>query len=77
VPVDGTFTLNVEGMVEVLKQINAPLAIPMHIFSEGALERFLTAMGAIYDIERSPVRSLVVSRATLPGKPRLVVLPGR
>jgi L-ascorbate metabolism protein UlaG (beta-lactamase superfamily) len=77
VPVDGTFTLNVEGMVEVLKQINAPLAIPMHIFSEGTLERFLTAMGAIYDIERSPVRSLVVSRATLPGKPRLVVLPGR
>ena len=77
VPVDGTFTLNVEGMVEVLKQINAPLAIPMHIFSEGTLERFLAAMGAIYDIERSAVRSLVVSRATLPGKPKLVVLPGR
>ena len=77
VPVDGTFTLNVEGMVEVLKQINAPLAIPMHIFSEGTLERFLAAMGAIYDIERSAVRSLVVSRATLPGKLKLVVLPGR
>jgi L-ascorbate metabolism protein UlaG (beta-lactamase superfamily) len=77
VPVDGTYTLNVEGMVEVLKQINAPLAIPMDIFSEGTLERFLTAMGAIYDIERSPVRSLVVSRASLPGKPKLIVLKGR
>jgi L-ascorbate metabolism protein UlaG (beta-lactamase superfamily) len=77
VPVDGTFTLNVDGMVEVLKQINAPLAIPMHIFSEGTLERFLTAMGSIYEIERSPARWLVVSRAALAGKPKLVVLRGR
>jgi len=77
VPVDGTFTLNIEGMVEVLKQINAPLAIPMHIFGEGTLERFLAAMGAIYDIERGAERSVVVSRATLPAKPKLLVLQGR
>jgi L-ascorbate metabolism protein UlaG (beta-lactamase superfamily) len=28
VPVDGSFTLNTDGMVEVLKQIDAPVAIP-------------------------------------------------
>jgi L-ascorbate metabolism protein UlaG (beta-lactamase superfamily) len=77
VPVDGSFTLNVEGMVEVLKQINAPLAIPMHVFSEGALQRFLQAMGEIYEAERATSSTLIVSRASLPAKPKIVVLPGR
>jgi L-ascorbate metabolism protein UlaG (beta-lactamase superfamily) len=77
VPVDGTMTLNIEGMVEVLKQIQAPLAIPMHIFSQGTLERFLDAMGAIYEVDRHPTPTVVVSRDTLPTKPKLLVLPGR
>src|SRR5690606_38496497 len=33
VPVDGSFTLDVEGMMEVLKALRAPLMIPMHYFS--------------------------------------------
>jgi L-ascorbate metabolism protein UlaG (beta-lactamase superfamily) len=77
VPVDGTYTLNVDGMVEVLKQINAPLAIPMHVFSPYTLERFLEAMGAIYETERSVSPTVIVSRATLPAKPKMLVLPGR
>lgn len=77
VPVDGSFTLNVEGMTEVLRQINAPLAIPMHVFSEDTLQRFLDAMGEIYDAERSNVPTIVVSRSTLPVKPKMLVLPGR
>jgi L-ascorbate metabolism protein UlaG (beta-lactamase superfamily) len=77
VPVDGTMTLNMEDMVEVLKQIQAPLAIPMHIFSPGTLARFLEAMGSIYETERSTTPTVVVSRATLPSKPKMLVLPGR
>ncbi len=77
VPVDGSFTLNVEGMVEVLRQINAPLAIPMHVFGEHTLQRFLQAMGEIYEAERATSPTLVVSRASLPVKPKIVVLPGR
>jgi len=77
VPVDGSFTLNVDGMVEVLKQINAPLAIPMHVFGEGTLLRFLEAMGSIYEAERANASSIVVSRATLPAKPKMLVLRGR
>jgi L-ascorbate metabolism protein UlaG (beta-lactamase superfamily) len=77
VPVDGTMTLNVDGMVEVLKQIQAPLAIPMHIFSEGTLLQFIEAMGEIYEAERSATPTILVSRATLPAKPKMLVLPGR
>jgi L-ascorbate metabolism protein UlaG (beta-lactamase superfamily) len=77
VPVDGTMTLNIEGMVEVLKQIQAPLAIPMHIFSESTLQIFLQAMGSIYETERSPVPTVTISRDKLPSKPKMLVLPGR
>src|SRR5262249_18471193 len=43
VPVDGTYTLNQEEMVEVLRQIGPKLVIPMHIFSQASLERFLVS----------------------------------
>jgi L-ascorbate metabolism protein UlaG (beta-lactamase superfamily) len=77
VPVDGSYTLNIDGMVEVLRQINAPLAIPMHVFSPYTLDRFLEAMGSIYEAERSMSPTVVVSRATLPARPKMLVLPGR
>ena len=77
VPVDGTYTLGVDGMVEVLAQIKAPLMIPMHIFGPGTLERFLERIAQSYEVERAEVPTLVVSRATLPKKPKMIVLPGR
>lgn len=77
VPVDGSYTLGVDGMIEVLGQIKAPLMIPMHIFGQATLDRFLEKVGAIYEIERAEVPTLVVSRASLPKKPKMIVLPGR
>jgi L-ascorbate metabolism protein UlaG (beta-lactamase superfamily) len=77
VPVDGTFTLNIDGMIEVLQQIKAPLAIPMHIFGSWTLERFLERMGQIYEIEHGETPTIVLSRASLPKKPKMLVLPGR
>jgi L-ascorbate metabolism protein UlaG (beta-lactamase superfamily) len=76
-PVDGTFTLNIDGMIEVLQQIKAPLAIPMHIFGSGTLERFLERMGKIYEIEHGETPTIMLSRASLPKKPKMLVLPGR
>ena len=40
-PVDGTLTLDLEGMVEVLRALKAPLIISMHYFSAYTLDRFL------------------------------------
>ena len=40
-PVDGNYTLDLDGMVEVLQSLKAPLIIPMHYFSTYTLERFL------------------------------------
>lgn len=77
VPVDGSYTMDLDGMIEVLKAIKAPLMIPMHYFSRYTLDRFLTRVRADFDVEQSPVSTQVVSRQSLPGKQKVLVLPGR
>jgi L-ascorbate metabolism protein UlaG (beta-lactamase superfamily) len=77
VPVDGGFTLDLDGMVEVLKALKAPLMIPMHMFSAYGLERFLARVRKDFEVAESAVPTVVVSRATLPAKPQVLVLPGR
>lgn len=77
VPVDGSFTLNTDGMAQVLKQIDAPLAIPMHIFGEHTLTRFLEKMADIYAVERHPSATVTLSRKTLPKQRTMLVLQGR
>jgi L-ascorbate metabolism protein UlaG (beta-lactamase superfamily) len=79
VPVDGGVTLDLEGMAEVLQALKAPLMIPMHYFSTYSLRRFLDLLGGekSYEVEMSNVPSVVISKTTLPVKPKLLVLPGR
>ncbi len=76
-PVDGSYTLDIEGMMETLKAINAPLVIPMHYFSSWGLDRFLGRLGKDYVVTRSETPTVMLSRETLPRKPTLLVLPGR
>ena len=45
VPVDGNYTLDLDGMIEVLHALKARLMIPMHYFSAYTLDRFLSACG--------------------------------
>jgi L-ascorbate metabolism protein UlaG (beta-lactamase superfamily) len=76
-PVDGGATLDLDGMVEVLTALKAPLVIPMHFFSTYTLNRFTERLSKEWGIEMSEVPSVVVSKHTLPTKPKLLVLPGR
>ena len=66
VPVDGGATLDLEGMIEVLTALKAPLMIPMHFFSTYTLDRFLQRISRDWDVERADVPSVVVSKHTLP-----------
>jgi L-ascorbate metabolism protein UlaG (beta-lactamase superfamily) len=78
VPVDGSFTLDLEGMMEVLRAIKAPLMIPMHYFGLSTLQRFLdSARSQSWEVEWADVPSTTVSRSTLPANPKILVLPGR
>lgn len=76
VPVDGNYTLDLDGMVEVLHALKAPLMIPMHYFSSFTLDRFLTRVRREWDVEIAEVPSVLVSKTSLPAKPKVLVLPG-
>lgn len=77
VPVDGSWTMDQDGMIEVLESLKASLMIPMHYFGTSTLDRFLSVMGNRFDVGRSDSSSIVISRASLPTRPKILVLPGR
>jgi L-ascorbate metabolism protein UlaG (beta-lactamase superfamily) len=76
VPVDGSYTLDIDGMIEVLQSLKAPLMLPMHYFSTYGLERFLDRIDGKFPVEYNETPSIVVSRPTLPATPKFLVLPG-
>jgi L-ascorbate metabolism protein UlaG (beta-lactamase superfamily) len=76
-PIDGSVTLDLDGMIEVLHALKAPLMIPMHFFSFYTLDRFLERVHETWEVERNPTPSIVVSKTTLPARPTILVLPGR
>ncbi len=76
VPVDGSYTLDLEGTMEVLQALKAPLMIPMHYFSAYTLERFLARARQNWEVQVAEIPSVVVSKTSLPSKPKVLVLPG-
>ena len=77
VPVDGGVTLDMNGMIEVLESLKSPLMIPMHYFSTYSLRRFLDKAQEKFQVEVNDTGSTVISKTTLPDKPKVLVLPGR
>ena len=77
VPVDGSWTLNLDDMARVLAALNPPLALPMHYFGPATLARFLDRTRERFAVTFNETSTIVVSRTTLPTQPKIVVLPGR
>jgi L-ascorbate metabolism protein UlaG (beta-lactamase superfamily) len=77
VAVDGSYTMDVGGVVETLKTLRARLVLPMHYFNPYTLDRFLERIGNDFPVERSATPEVIVSQATLPGEPKILVLPGQ
>ncbi len=75
-PVDGNYTLDLDGMMEVLTALKPQLIIPMHFFGWYTLDRFLERAQQQWPVERAEVPSVVVSKTTLPATPKILVLPG-
>ena len=77
VPVDGSYTLDIDGMVEVLAAMSPRLIIPMHFFGQSTLNRFLDrARGKSWETGRQDGASVTLSRDTLPATPKVLVLQG-
>jgi Beta-lactamase superfamily domain len=76
VPVDGSYTMAQSSMLEVLKELKARIVIPMHFFGPATLGRFIASASSMFDIETKSSPVIVLAAATLPVKPKLLVLPG-
>ncbi len=75
-PVDGNYTLDLDGMMEVLTALKAQIIIPMHFFNQYTLGRFLDRARQLWPVEQADIPSVVVSKTTLPASPKVLVLPG-
>jgi L-ascorbate metabolism protein UlaG (beta-lactamase superfamily) len=75
VPVDGTWTMSHAEMAQVVRQIGAPVVVPMHYFSASVLSGFLREIEGEYRIEMHDSPELLLARASLPQR-TVVVLPG-
>jgi L-ascorbate metabolism protein UlaG (beta-lactamase superfamily) len=76
VPVDGAYTLGQQFMLEVMRQIQAPINIPMHYFTRFTLDRFLESAKGEYAIRVSDTPTIILSRDLLPTDREILVLPG-
>ncbi len=77
VPVDGGYTLDTGTMTRIVERLRSSIVVPMHWFSDRALDRFLTQVSDVFTIDRRSDSHLEVSLRDLPSQPRVVVLTPR
>ncbi len=75
-PVDGVYTMSQSDIAAVLDQLHPRLVLPMHYFMRSVVERFIDLLQDRYAVRFSDSPTLRISRATLPARPTIVVLPG-
>lgn len=73
-PVDGGMTLDLPTMISVLKRLRSRIVIPMHWFSDFALDDFLAGMEDEFSVVRLEGPVLNVRRDALPSRPTIMVL---
>jgi L-ascorbate metabolism protein UlaG (beta-lactamase superfamily) len=75
VPIDGAYTMSLDGVSEITRRLRASVVLPMHRF-ETPLEDFMQRIGKQFEIDRRAERTLRISRETLPGTPTVIILDG-
>jgi len=75
VPIDGTYTMSLDGVSEITRRLRASVVLPMHRF-ETPLEDFMRRIGKEFEIDRRGERTLRISRETLPATPTVIILDG-
>jgi L-ascorbate metabolism protein UlaG (beta-lactamase superfamily) len=75
VPIDGTYTMSLDGISEITRRLRSSVVLPMHRFMT-PLEEFMQKIGQQFEIDRRGERSLTISRETLPPTPTVIILDG-
>jgi L-ascorbate metabolism protein UlaG (beta-lactamase superfamily) len=75
VPIDGTYTMSLDGISEITRRLRASVVLPMHRFAT-PLEEFMRRIGQQFAIDVRTERTLKISRELLPGTPTVIILDG-
>jgi L-ascorbate metabolism protein UlaG (beta-lactamase superfamily) len=75
VPIDGTYTMSLDGISEITRRLRAAVVLPMHRFMT-PLDEFMRRIGQQFAIDMRTERTLTISRETLPGTPTVIILRG-
>lgn len=72
-PVDGTMTLNLPDMIQVLKRLKSRVVLPMHYWGYGSLRMFLEGMSDQFEIAEVGGATVELSYDMLPTRPTILV----
>ena len=75
VPIDGTYTMSLDGISEITRRLRASIVLPMHRFAT-PLDEFMRRIGQQFEIDERTGRSFTISRDSLPAAPTVVILRG-
>jgi L-ascorbate metabolism protein UlaG (beta-lactamase superfamily) len=75
VPIDGTYTMSLDGISDITRRLRASVVLPMHRFAT-PLEEFMQRIGKQFEIDVRSERTLRISRDTLPSTPTVIILDG-
>jgi hypothetical protein len=75
VPIDGAYTMSLDGISDITRRLRASVVLPMHRFAT-PLEEFMDRIGQQFEIDRRNARTLKISRETLPATPTVIILDG-
>ena len=75
VPIDGAYTMSLDGVSEITKRLRSSVVLPMHRFAT-PLEEFMQKIGQQFEIDQRRERTLKISRDSLPSQPTVIILDG-
>jgi L-ascorbate metabolism protein UlaG (beta-lactamase superfamily) len=75
VPIDGSYTMSLDGVSGITRRLRASVVLPMHRFAT-PLDDFMRRIGQDFAIDLRTARTLQISRDSLPATPTVVILDG-
>jgi L-ascorbate metabolism protein UlaG (beta-lactamase superfamily) len=75
VPIDGTYTMSLSGMAEIVRRLRSSIVLPMHRFGT-PLAQLLGQLRGQFAVDQRMDRTLTISAGTLPKAPTVIVLDG-
>ena len=75
VPIDGTYTMSLDGISDITRRLRASVVLPMHRFAT-PLDEFMRRIGQQFEIDVRTERTLRISKDLLPSTPTVIILDG-